>query len=312
MLLLASCSFLRTLFSASSNLLNSVFTAPSTVHTSLEPFNRVSEAHLQTAEHRRERGRTADDHTVLALQAFRETRPAQDLGVEALGREEEDPEIGRVRRVDVLLLDLARLVAHLFFERLRSELDRLGIGALGRVDEALVVLLGELGVDRQPDLALAGVAAGELDRELDALGAVRIGRDVATELVWSQHLLEQIAQLHFTPAAARRYCSRPSSNRRRPWRGFASPRPLCLLESFTDQFERFTKALLERGVQLLVDGGAHLFEFFRIVPLKLASLRSTVPRMVSSFSLVVDESALKFEANSSSCCFCKAPARSCG
>ena len=105
---------------------------------------------------------------MVALQRFEQARPAQRLGVEALGRNEQDREVGRVRRREVLLADRPRLDAKAHLDRPRRALDAGGVGALVRLDQALVVLARELAVDRQPH-RLVAAAARELDRVVDAL-----------------------------------------------------------------------------------------------------------------------------------------------
>ena len=152
--------------------------------------------------------------------------------------------------------------------RLARLLDRRRVAALLRLDQALVVLDRELGVDRQPDhraVALARQANGEID----ALAAVRARRDIRRELVGRQHLLEQRGQLHLAPGAARLDVGQHAlevadAGRQRLHLAQAA---MHLLEPLADQLERFAEALFERGVQLFVDGAAHLLELAGIVGL---------------------------------------------
>jgi hypothetical protein len=69
----------------------------------------------------------ARSNAVVALQRVGEPRATQRLGVESFGRQIEDGEVGGVRRLDVFVADLLRLVAQRL-ERLgrRFDGDRVG------------------------------------------------------------------------------------------------------------------------------------------------------------------------------------------
>ena len=84
-----------------------------------------------------------------------------------------------------------------------ARLDAGAVGALLRVEQALVVLARELAVDRQPHRRAVVAPAGQADRELDARVAARHRLDVARVLLGREHLLEQAGQLHFAEDAAR-------------------------------------------------------------------------------------------------------------
>ena len=73
---------------------------------------------------------------MVALQRFEQARTTQRLGVEALGRNEQDREVGRVRRRQVLLADRPRLDPQAVLDRPCRGLDPAGIGALVRLDGA--------------------------------------------------------------------------------------------------------------------------------------------------------------------------------
>ena len=201
--LLASSSFLRVLASTSPNLPNSVLTAPSTSQTSAE---RLSSASVRKPICRlfssgQQRRRPGQHDLVLALQRLDQAGPAQRLGVQALGGHEQDREVGGVRRREVLVADRPGL------ERAAASRSpwppasiAAGVGALLRVEQALVVLARELGIDRQPQRrAVAGARARQAHRELDPLVAARHGGDVGRVLLGREHLLEQRR-----PAAPRR------------------------------------------------------------------------------------------------------------
>ena len=107
-----SCCWLRrasscAVASTSPNLPNSVFTAPSICHTSLERFSiaSVRKPICRLVSSASKRGRPGHVDAVLALQRLDQAGPAQHLGVQAFGRQEQDREIGGVRRRDVLVAD---------------------------------------------------------------------------------------------------------------------------------------------------------------------------------------------------------------
>ena len=96
----SSCVFAST----SPNLPNSVLTAPSTSHTSALRFSSASvrKPICRLVSVASSVVGPASDDAVLALQRLDQTGPAQRLGVQALGRHEQDAEVGGVRRGDVL------------------------------------------------------------------------------------------------------------------------------------------------------------------------------------------------------------------
>ena len=68
-----------------------------------------AKAHLQAVQHGQQRRRPGQHDPVFALQRLDQAGPAQRLGIQALGRHEQDREVGGVRRRDVLLADRPRL-----------------------------------------------------------------------------------------------------------------------------------------------------------------------------------------------------------
>jgi hypothetical protein len=104
---------------------------------------------------------------------------------------------------EVFFADGLGFAAHRAFQLGAGARHAVGVGLLGRFEQALVLLLRELGVDRQPQRRAAVDHARQLDRELDARVRTAHGLDVLGVLVDRQHLLEQHLQLHFAPGAAR-------------------------------------------------------------------------------------------------------------
>ena len=228
------------LASTSPNLPNSVLTAPSTRHTSLDALldRQRAKAHLQAVE-QRQRGWSGRRASTRYSRCSASARPgrAQHLGVQAFGRQEQDREVGGVRRRDVLVADRPAPRRAGASRAPRRAASAAGASARSmRVLQALVVVERELGVDRQPARRAVVAAAGQADRELDALVAAR-----ASSRRWSR-----TAAASAPARAARRAAPRPSMPRvltlvstrfRSPTPAASvciSPRPLCTCSSRSD------------------------------------------------------------------------------
>ncbi len=88
-------------------------------------------------------------------------------------------------------------------------------------------------------------------------------------MVDRQHVLNDGAQLHFAPGAARFDVGHDALQvAHAGGQGFHFTQAvLHLLQPLTDQFEGFTQALLQRGVQFFVHRAAHFFELAGVVKL---------------------------------------------
>ena len=152
-----------------------------------------------------------------------------------------------------------------------GDFDGLRVAAVGGLDQALVILLRELRVDRQPDDAgVAALPSGHPDRELDALGAARPGRHVGLVLARREHLLEQRAELDLAPRAARLDVGQhllevADAGGERPHLAQAA---MHLLQPLADGPERLAQARLERRLQPLVHRGPHPVELRGVVGLQ--------------------------------------------
>ena len=211
---------------------------------------------------------------MLALDGVHQAGATQNLGVEAFDRQEEDGEIGGVRRREVVVGNRLGLGANARLQRLGGQFRAGRIGALVRIDQALVVVTRELGVDRQPHRRALFSAPRKADGEVDALAAARLGLDLLGVLVRREHLLEQGFELHLAEHAARLHVGQhalQAADADGQRLHFAEPL-VHLLEPVGHLLEAFAQAGFERALQLLVDGLAHLVELGGIGLLQLHEL----------------------------------------
>jgi 5,5'-dehydrodivanillate O-demethylase len=157
--------------------------------------------HLEGIEESRERCWAGQGHVIIALNALKQAGPTQDLRIEALGRQEKNREVSRIRRRDVLVTDGFCERANPDFEGFARLGDSTRVAGLGRRQQALVVVLWKLRVHRQEDLSIC-IATRQLDGEFDSFLTVFLDLRVPDELFGRQELFQQRAELQFTKGAA--------------------------------------------------------------------------------------------------------------
>ena len=87
---------------------------------------------------------------MVALQAFHQPRAAQDFGVEPFSGQKEDGKVGGVRWGNVAFGYCFGFKADAGFKLAGGLLGGFGVGALLGFEQALVVFVGEFGINRQP------------------------------------------------------------------------------------------------------------------------------------------------------------------
>src|SRR5262245_45293039 len=104
---------------------------------------------------------------VLPLKLFEQARAPQNLRVETFSRQEQYCEIRSARRHDVLFADGPRELTNPSFQRLARRHDAVDVALVRSVEQPLIILLWELGINWEQDLVFA-VATGQPNGELDA------------------------------------------------------------------------------------------------------------------------------------------------
>ena len=110
-----------------------------------------AEAHLQTLQDGRKRGWTSKHHAMHMVQFIRKPGATEQFGVQTFGWYKEDRKVRGVRRIDVLAANVLCETTHRISERLLRFLNSLFVGAILRIEQALVIILWKLGVDWQPE-----------------------------------------------------------------------------------------------------------------------------------------------------------------
>ena len=135
------------------------------------------------------------------------------------------------------------------------------------LEQPLVILDGELGVDGQPDhLSCVVAAARQLDGKFHPLAAV-LGGHVGGVLIRLEHLLEHGPKLHLAPGAAGLDVGEhllEIAHAGGQDLHFAQAL-VDLFQAFADLLEGLAEPLLERALEFLVHGLPHLVELLGVV-----------------------------------------------
>ena len=167
----------------------------------LQPKRLV--AHLQAVENGRHGAGAGNVDVIVAAQGLDKPGAADDLGVQPLKRNEHNAKVGGRGHAQVLLANVLCLALHHHIERLACGGDGLSVARLLCVEQMLVRVAREFGVDRQQH----GIALvhRQLDGKLNALRGVGLGGDVFQILVGRKDVRQDCTQLHLAQNAARFY-----------------------------------------------------------------------------------------------------------
>lgn len=189
--------------------------------------------------------------------------------VKPFGGEKQNGKIGGTGNVDVQLGDGRGFALDRAFEGFGGFLQGRGIGLIGRVVNAKVILLWKFGVDGKPDDAAVVVTRRDLHGKFHHLAVVFNGY-VAFKLVAGQGLLENIAQLNLRPGAT---CldigEHPLEIRNAAGQllHFAQ-RVVYLLELIPHRFKARIQPLREGTRELFIHGGAHFVQLLFVALLQ--------------------------------------------
>ena len=233
-----------------------------------------AKAHLQRTQHGQQRGRARQGYAMLTLQGLHQARATKHLGVQPFGGQEQDGEIGGVWRLQVLVGNGAGLQADTGFKRLARRIGAGHIGIALGVEQALVVLVGELGVDGQPQRCAMVQLARQFDGKVHHVLAARARGNLRGKLVGREDLFEQAGQLRLAKDAAGLHVGQqmlevPHALRQRLHLAQAL---VHLLQPVGHLLEALAQACLQRGLELLVHRGAHFVELGGVGRLQLGQL----------------------------------------
>jgi hypothetical protein len=164
----------------------------------------------------------------------------------------------------------AGLQTHAGLQRPGCACRTLDVSLLLRLQQALVVLAGKLGIDRQPKRLTLLAAAGQSDGKVHHMPAARYGADLGLVLIDGKDLLEQTGQLGLAKYATRLDVAQQVlevTHALGQALHFAQP-PVHLLKPLGHMGKTRVQPLLQRAVELFIDRGTHLLELFLVAVLQ--------------------------------------------
>ena len=202
---------------------------------------------------------------IVAAQGLDKPGATDDLGIQPLKRHEHDAKVGGRGHAQVLFADVLCLAFHHGVECLARGGHSLGITRLLRVEQVLVRVAREFGVDRQQH----GIALvyRQLDGKLNPLRGAGLGSDVFQILVGRKNVRQDCTQLHLAQNATRLDVAQHALEV-----AYAGGNGLHIaqalvhgLELVTHLLKRCRQAIVERTRELLVHRRAHLIELHVVV-----------------------------------------------
>ena len=221
--------------------------------------------HLQAVENGRHGAGAGNVDVIVAAQGLDKPGAADDLGVQSFKRHEHDAKVGRCRHTQVLFADVLCLAFHHHIERLARCGNGLRIARLLGVEQMLVRVAREFGVDRQQH----GIALvyRQLDGKLNALRGAGPGGNVFQILVGCEDVRQDRTQLYLAQNAARFYIAQHTLEV-----AYAGGDRLHIAQALVHGLElvahllkRCRQAVVERAGELLVHRRTHLIELHVVV-----------------------------------------------
>ena len=202
---------------------------------------------------------------IVAAQGLDKPGAADDLSIQALKRHKHNAKVGGRGHAQILFADVFGLALHHGVERLARGGHRLGITRLLRVEQMLVRVAREFGVNRQQH----GIALvyRQLDGKLNALRGARLGGDVFQILVGRKDVRQDCTQLHLAQNATRLDVAQHALKvAHAGGNGLHIAQTLVhSLELVAHLLKRCRQAIVERTGEFLVHRRAHLIELHVVV-----------------------------------------------
>ena len=202
---------------------------------------------------------------IVAAQGLDKPGAADDLGIQALKRNEHNAKVGGRGHAQILFADVFGLALHHGVERLARGGHRLGITRLLRVEQMLVRVAREFGVNRQQH----GIALvyRQLDGKLNALRGARLGGDVFQILVGRKDVRQDCTQLYLAQNATRLDVAQHALKVAHAGgdRLHIAQALIHGLELVAHLLKRCRQAVVERTGEFLVHRRAHLIELHVVV-----------------------------------------------
>ena len=202
---------------------------------------------------------------IVAAQGLDKPGAADDLGVQPFKRHEHDAKVGRCRHTQVLFANVLCLALDHGVERLARSRHGLRIARLLRVEQVLVRVAREFGVDRQQH----GIALvhRQLDGKLNALRGAGLGGDVFQILVGRKDVRQNCTQLHLAQNATRLHVAQHALKvAHAGGDGLHVAQALVHgLELVAHLLKRCRQSVVERAGELLVHRRTHPIELHVVV-----------------------------------------------
>ena len=158
------------------------------------------------------------------------------------------------------------LQPHTCFQGFAAQIRLNHIGATLRIQQTLIVFVGEFGINGQPDRLPIVRAARQANGKVHPVFAARHGGVLGGVLIGRQNLLQQRRQLRLAKHAARFDIGQQMlevAHALRQRVHFAQAF-VHLLQTVGDLFEALAQARLQGGLQFFIHGLAHFVELERI------------------------------------------------
>ena len=202
---------------------------------------------------------------IVAAQGLDKPGAADDLGVQALKRHEHNAKVGGRGHAQVLFADVLCLALHHGVERLARGGDGLRVARLLGVEQMLIRIAWEFGVDRQQH----GIALvyRQLDGKLNPLRGAGLGGDIFQILVGRKDVRQDCTQLHLAQNATRLDVAQHALKvAHAGGDGLHVAQPLVHgLELVAHLLKRCGQTIVERTGEFLVHRRAHLIELHAVV-----------------------------------------------